>query len=227
MDSVHDLGGTDGMGSIEQEENEPYFHEEWEEEVFGLLPTTVGQGMYNLDEFRHGMERMDPAHYLSSSYYEHWLTAMETLLVEKGIINQEELQERLEEARSAEDPKTIVPEREDAELTENLLGLIEAGASAKRDPIEPAFESGDRVEVQNIHPENHTRCPEYVRQAIGEIEEVRGTFVYPDANAHGEGESPGPLYTVRFDPEELWGEEHTDGNGSRYVDLWESYLKEA
>src|SRR5436309_3442075 len=28
--------------------------------------------------FRHAIERMDPIHYLSSSYYEHWLTALAT-----------------------------------------------------------------------------------------------------------------------------------------------------
>jgi nitrile hydratase len=224
MDGVHDLGGTDGTGSIEQEEGEPYFHEEWEAEVFGLLPTTMGQEMYNIDEFRHTIERMDPAHYLSSSYYEHWLTAMETLLVEKGVVSKEDLQKRLEEVRSAKDPGDIVPEREDSELTESLLELAESGASAKRDPVEPMFEPGDRVEVRNIHPKGHTRCPEYVRRTTGEIAEVRGTFVLPDAHAHGEGESPEPVYSVRFDGEELWGEEYADRNESLYIDLWESYL---
>lgn len=227
MDSVHDLGGTDGMGQIEREEDEPYFHEEWEAEVFGLLPTTMGQEMYNIDEFRHAIERMEPAHYLSSSYYEHWLSAMETLLVKKGVISEEEYQERLEEARSAEDPEEIVPEREDPELTENLLELVESGASTKRDPVEPAFEPGDRVEVRNIHPEGHTRCPEYVRRATGEVAEVRGTFVLPDAHAHGEGESPEPVYSIRFDSEELWGEESAAENETLYIDLWESYLEQA
>jgi nitrile hydratase len=37
---------------------------------------------------------MDPAHYLESSYYEHWLTAIETLLVEKGVLTQDELAAR-------------------------------------------------------------------------------------------------------------------------------------
>jgi hypothetical protein len=37
---------------------------------------------------------MDPAHYLESSYYEHWLTAVETLLVEKGVLTRAELEAR-------------------------------------------------------------------------------------------------------------------------------------
>lgn len=225
MDGVHDLGGTDGMGPIEREENEPLFHEEWEEIVMPLLPITFTKEMWNIDEFRHAMERIDPPHYLDSSYYEHWLCAMEKLLVEKGIFSEEELQERLKEAQSKDDPAEIVPEIKDPELTEATIGLVETGGSAKRESIEPAFEVGDQVKVKNIHPEGHTRAPEYVRRNRGEISEVRGTFVTPDTHAHGEGESPQPVYSVRFDNEELWGEEDADANGSLYIDLWEEYLE--
>jgi len=34
--------------------------------------------------FRHAAKQMDPAHYLGSPYYEHWLTAEATLTVEAG-----------------------------------------------------------------------------------------------------------------------------------------------
>ena len=227
MDGVHDLGGTDGVGQIDREEDEPYFHEEWEENVFALLPLTMGQGTYNIDEFRHAIERMDPAHYLSSSYYEHWLSAMETLLVEKGVLSEEEFEERLEQIRTADDPETLIPEREDQELTEEMLALIETGASAMRDAVDPAFSTGDQVRVKNMHPEGHTRCPEYVRRSRGEIADVRGTFVLPDTHAHGEGENPEPVYSVRFDTKELWGEEYAGENEDLYIDLWESYLEAA
>jgi nitrile hydratase len=52
-------------------------------------------GQYNVDEVRHAIECMDPAHYLASSYYEHWLHAMETLFVEKGLFSQMELEAKL------------------------------------------------------------------------------------------------------------------------------------
>jgi nitrile hydratase len=42
-------------------------------------------GIYNLDEFRDAVERMDPADYLKASYYERWLAGVETLLAERGI----------------------------------------------------------------------------------------------------------------------------------------------
>lgn len=224
MDGVHDLGGTDGVGPIERESDEPYFHDEWEAIAFGLALITMGRGMYNVDEFRHASERMDPVYYLDSPYYEHWLSAMETLLVEKGIVSADELRERLDEVRSTADPGSIVPGVEDPTLTETMLELVESGASTMREEVEPTFEPGDRVRVRNIHPTGHTRCPEYVRRARGEISDVLGTFVLPDTHAHGEGENPEPVYSVRFDSDELWGEEYAGENESVYIDLWESYL---
>ena len=91
MNGVHDLGGMHGMGPIAREANEPVFHNEWERRVFGLMIATFAGGNYNVDEFRHGIERMDPAHYLESTYYEHWLHTLETLLIEKGAITRQEL----------------------------------------------------------------------------------------------------------------------------------------
>jgi nitrile hydratase len=43
------------------------------------------RGLYNLDQFRDAVERIDPAVYLGMPYYERWLTAIETLVAERGI----------------------------------------------------------------------------------------------------------------------------------------------
>ena len=51
----------------------------------------MGAAQVNIDEFRHAIERIPPARYLASSYYERWLAAAETLLVERGIVTREEL----------------------------------------------------------------------------------------------------------------------------------------
>jgi nitrile hydratase len=95
MNGIHDLGGMHGLGPIVREANEPVFHEDWERRVFGVMIATFAGGNYNVDEFRHGIERMDPAHYLQSSYYEHWLHTMETNLIEKGVITRKELADRI------------------------------------------------------------------------------------------------------------------------------------
>src|SRR5438874_4412271 len=90
MNSVHDMGGMTCFGPVVREENERVFHANWERRVFGMTMLAIGQ-VGPLDAFRHAVERMDPAHYLSSSYYEHWLAALETLALEKSIITPEEL----------------------------------------------------------------------------------------------------------------------------------------
>jgi hypothetical protein len=95
MNGVHDLGGMHNIGPIDIEKNEPVFHEDWERRAFGLLMATFGGGFYNLDEIRHGIERMPPAEYLTSNYYEHWIHGVETVLKEKGLITQKELDDRL------------------------------------------------------------------------------------------------------------------------------------
>jgi nitrile hydratase subunit beta len=47
--------------------------------------------------------------------------------------------------------------------------------------------------------------------------------VFPDTNAHGQGEQPEPVYGVRFDARELWGDT-AEPNQRVFIDLWESYL---
>jgi len=95
MNGIHDVGGMHGMGPIVREDNEPVFHHDWERRVFALMISAFAGGQYNVDEVRHAIERMDPAYYLASNYYEHWLHAMETLLVEKGLLSPAELEAKL------------------------------------------------------------------------------------------------------------------------------------
>jgi nitrile hydratase len=53
---------------------------------------------------------------------------------------------------------------------------------------------------------------------------VHGVFVFPDTNAHRQGEDPQWLYTVRFTGPELWGTS-ADPSLSVSIDAWESYLE--
>ncbi len=105
MNGIHDLGGMHGFGPVVREENEPVFHEQWERRVFAVLNLTIAAGQYNVDELRHAIERMAPAHYLESPYYEHWLHAAEDLLGAKGVVTREELAQRAAEIakRSSEE----------------------------------------------------------------------------------------------------------------------------
>ncbi|HWL98107.1 MAG TPA: hypothetical protein VNP20_12215 [Nocardioidaceae bacterium] len=91
MSRIHDVGGMQGFGPVEQEADEPPFHADWEAHVFAINRALIGRGVYNLDEFRDAIERMPPQEYLASSYYEKWLHAVTTLLVEKGVLSAREV----------------------------------------------------------------------------------------------------------------------------------------
>jgi hypothetical protein len=95
MNGIHDLGGMHGLGPINPEANEPVFHEKWEGRAFALFAATYVFAGYSVDEFRHAIEKMPPAHYLESSYYEHWLTAFEEVLTKRGIVTRAELDARM------------------------------------------------------------------------------------------------------------------------------------
>ena len=95
MNSIADMGGLDGFGPINPEQNEPVFHAEWERRCFGMFLTSAAVVGYTVDEFRHGMESIEPLHYLSATYYEHWLGAYERVFAQKGIISPEELEARV------------------------------------------------------------------------------------------------------------------------------------
>jgi nitrile hydratase len=91
MARINDVGGVEGFVLPAQEPDEPPFHSDWEAHVFAMNRALIGRGVYNLDEFRDAVERMPPEDYLAASYYEKWLHAVTTLLVEKGVLKEDEV----------------------------------------------------------------------------------------------------------------------------------------
>src|SRR5437867_13229873 len=94
MDGVHDMGGRQGFGRVRYTLKAQTFREPWEKRVNALYSLAVKLGIFNMDEYRHAIERMEPRHYLTASYYERSLTGLATLLVEKGVVTHEELEVR-------------------------------------------------------------------------------------------------------------------------------------
>jgi nitrile hydratase len=218
MNGPHDLGGQHGLGPIEPEENEPIFHAEWERRAFALTLAMGARGEWNIDASRHAREDRHPVDYLSSSYYELWMKGLERLMAERGLVSPEEIAVRLTGETGAAAPiGGGVP-------AERLRKLLQAGDSARRDAgAAPRFQPGDRVRTRTMNPHGHTRLPRYARGRGGVIDRHHGVFVFPDANAHGQGEQPQHLYSVAFTATELWG---ADG-GARdqvFIDLFEDYL---
>jgi nitrile hydratase len=144
------------LGRVLAEENEPTFHSDWERRVFGLLWATFGTGKYTVDEFRRGIERMHPADYMTSRYYEHWLHTIERTLVAKGYITDEEVEAKTR--YYLENPDAAVPRREGSQAAEAMAKLAWVGAPTRREvEVKPRFKVGDRVVTRNLHPTGHTR----------------------------------------------------------------------
>ena len=94
MDGMHDLGGRQGFGPVRYTPNAIAFHAPWEVRANSLYALAVRLGIFNMDEYRHAIERMEPRHYLGAGYYERTLTSVATLIVEKGIVSRDELEAR-------------------------------------------------------------------------------------------------------------------------------------
>ena len=217
MNGIHDLGGMHGMGAVITEENEPPFHHEWERRTFSLFASLFVGGHFNVDMFRHANERMNPAHYLEESYYEHWMHAFETLLLEKGVITPEELAGIQQPGEVSADIPVL--------RQEMVQAVIMTGASARVETDIPAsFRAGDRVRAKNINPVGHTRLPRYVRGKTGTVVIDHGVFITPDTVAHGLGDHPQHVYSVSFDATELWGE-NAPAKDTVRIDLWDDYLE--
>lgn len=217
MDGAHDLGGMHGFGPIDRGQQENFAHE-WEEKVFALTLACGMQGKWNLDQSRFARERMDPAHYLSSSYYEHWLHGLELLLVEKGLVSRKEL-----ETGVADPPSAFTP------VPSNKVPTIlsSGGPTLMETDRQPAWQVGDRVRIRNEHPASHTRMPRYIRGRCGEIVDHYGAHIFPDTHSKTGDKVPAHLYSVRFSGEELWGTDSADKHSTVHVDVFEPYIEGA
>jgi nitrile hydratase len=213
----------DGFGAIQRESDEPVFHEPWESRVFGISMVGGGLPPITLDARRHGLERLPPVQYLSSSYYERWLARIDAALVEAGTLTREEIDRRMQEF--AAEPDLPMPHREDPARADGIASTVRAGRPVTRKIRQkPRFAVGDKIVTRNLNLHGHTRLPRYTRGKHGVIVAHHGAHVFPDTNAHGLGENPQHLYTVRIAMRELWGGS-AETNGSVLIDLWESYLE--
>ena len=202
MDGIHDLGGRQGFGAVRYARNASAFHAAWEVRANSLYAFAVRRGIFNMDEYRHAIERMEPRHYLSASYYERSLTSLATLLVEKGIVSREELERR----------------------AGGRFPLAAASASGRTNvPGREFFKPGDRVRVRQDYVPGHVRMPGYIRGKAGIVVGVSPVYPFPDAEAHGIESQDEPTYDVRFRSEDLWPS--SADPALVHVGVFQSYLE--
>jgi nitrile hydratase subunit beta len=172
---------------------------------------------WTIDTSRYAIELLSPSIYLSRSYYEKWFLRNQSLLVERGLIDADEVAagHALRPAKNLScGPFTLA----------DVEKVTWRGSYGRPSPAPAQFKVGDRVRTKNIHPTTHTRLPRYARGHMGVIERLHGTHVFPDSVAAGKGEDPQWLYTVRFDAQEIWGPD-ADSTLKVSIEAFEPYLE--
>jgi nitrile hydratase len=218
MNGIHDMGGMDGFGKVEPEANEPVFHAAWEARVLALNRAMGASGVWNIDLSRYSRETLAPDVYLASSYYRKWYLGLEQMLLERALVDADEIA-----TGHSLSPGKPLPRKLTAADIERVLTRGSFGRPARA----PArFGPGDRVRARNINPPTHTRLPRYARGRGGIVERVQGCHVFPDTAAAGQGEHPQWLYTVCFEARELWGED-ADATVTVSIEAFEPYLEPA
>ena len=92
----HDMGGLPA-GSVDPSEHTPA---PWEKRVDALMVLLSRRGILTVDELRRGIEELGADAYDRYTYYERWMASMTNLLLEKRIIEVNELGERMAEIES-------------------------------------------------------------------------------------------------------------------------------
>lgn len=214
MNGAADLGGMMGFGPVVDDGQ--LFHADWERRALALTLAMGAAGRWSIDASRHARETLPPAQYLSSSYYAIWIAALERLLVSSGLVGADELAQGRPSTPGAD---VRAWDRAD------VARVLATGSRYDRGVDAPArFAVGDAVRTRVMHPEGHTRLPRYARGVTGVVERVHGAHVLPDTNAHGAGEQPQWLYTVRIDGSALWGADAEPGL-TVTIEAWEGYLE--
>ena len=91
--SYHDMGGlmADRVNPSEHE------YDFWEKRVDALMVLLSGpeKQLLRVDELRRAIESLNPEDYDNLGYYERWIRAITTVMVEKGVVSRAELDARI------------------------------------------------------------------------------------------------------------------------------------
>ena len=215
MDSAHDLGGKQGHGKVLVSGEEPAFHRDWEARMWGINCALADLKSGSLDWWRHCRELISAQDYLNRPYFDSWMQTYSAFLIDQGVLSIDEVLSGKSEVQPKLEKPAPAPEA--ARAIAAQIGKYDQAR-----PERPNYDIGQTVRCHLDGPTGHTRLPSYVRGRRGKIHQVRGWHLFPDSSARGNPEYF-PLYTVRFESNELWPEV-TEPGDCVFVDLWEPYL---
>jgi nitrile hydratase len=244
MKLQHAIGGLEGLDGIPLLFEKRVFVEEWEKRIFavhtalmglsaslndavpaydvGAVPTTFATS-WTWADLRTGAEAMDPIAYFQFRYYEKWLGGVSAHLLANGYFTAAELEAATRRYR--DDPDAALPRGGEPAIDRQVIRYLREGDTPRRGPARPRFAVGDRVLVNNPPASEHTRLPGYLRGHGGRVERVfEGSYRYLCSTGEDGLGDPMPVYLVRFEPGEIWGETAEPNGGPLYAELYEVYL---
>ena len=221
MDGIHDLGGKEGYGPIEVDDDESPFHEDWEGREWGIAQCARTPGI-TIDWWRHCRELIMPEDYLGRPYFDSWAQTDFSTYIEAGWISEEEISAGKSLSKDTDYGKPAVAMTLKQVLQEDHDHAIRFDAEIETPPV---FAVGQAVIASRHGNSGHTRLPQYARGRQGTVHAYNGAHVFPDLSAQGE-EVHQHCYSVMFEASELWPEAQWSQD-KVYLDLWESYLAEA
>ena len=238
MTRSHDMGGRFGDGPIPIKlrdgkfvDDEPVFKFKWHGKALAVTLAAASVGKWSIDKGRFFRECLPPSDFTRFSYYEKWVSALVNLLIEKKLINPEELKNVVNDVKNNNSIiNEVNPEHKDILKPEDVSITLGRGGPSKRKNLEkPKYKIGDQVKTLNFSPNiykigGHTRLPIYARGKQGKVILHHQSHVLPDKSAHDLGDGQEHLYTVEFLSNELWGNTNGNENDIICIDLWESYL---
>lgn len=95
---VHDLGG-EPAGPIDLSEHERTFFDQRVDAMMRLLAHPE-HGYYTVDAMRRAIESLPRDQYFGLGYYERWVRAIRRLVVEKGLLTEDEIERRLAQLKA-------------------------------------------------------------------------------------------------------------------------------
>ena len=103
MRAMHDLGGVEPAASSTIDRDE-HALTQFDKNVDALmyLLSHPSRRLIRVDELRRAIESFTPLQYEQLSYYEKWLQAMHNLMIEKGVLTREEVEQKIAALRAGQ-----------------------------------------------------------------------------------------------------------------------------
>ncbi len=101
------VADMDGTAALPRKNGELVFEAPWESQAFGMAIALYEQGHYDWEEFRGRLiseigdwEGSEEDECAAWNYYRHWLASFEALVKDRGLLSEEEIEERTSELLS-------------------------------------------------------------------------------------------------------------------------------